>query len=224
MQSLNGSSKMQPGMIRTTAKGPRIFAGEYAAQSVATVSPENKNNWLCALSEAAFMTGLERNADIVNLCSYAPLFAHAEGWQWTPDLIWFDNLSAYATPNYYVQQLYSNYKGTDLLLITSDNSPITGQDGLYASCVWDKLAKEVIIKIVNSAEKKQAANISLSGNKKYLTDAEVISIAQSDGDAVNTFDQPENIKPMKSGVSVKGKKITLNLESRSLTVVRVRTR
>ncbi|HZI25296.1 MAG TPA: alpha-L-arabinofuranosidase C-terminal domain-containing protein, partial [Chryseolinea sp.] len=72
-------------------KGPKIFAGEYAAQSVATVSPDNKNNWKCAMSEAAFMTGLERNADIVYMASYAPLLAHAEGWQWTPDLIWFDN-------------------------------------------------------------------------------------------------------------------------------------
>ncbi|HKZ38561.1 MAG TPA: alpha-L-arabinofuranosidase C-terminal domain-containing protein, partial [Chryseolinea sp.] len=81
--------------------GPKIFAGEYAAQSVATVSPDNKNNWKCALSEAAFMTGLERNADVVHMASYAPLFAHAEGWQWTPDLIWFDNLRSYGTPNYY---------------------------------------------------------------------------------------------------------------------------
>ena len=89
-------------------KGPKIFAGEYAAQSVATVSPDNKNNWKCAMSEAAFMTGLERNADMVYMASYAPLFAHAEGWQWTPDLIWFDNLRSYGTPNYYVQKLFAN--------------------------------------------------------------------------------------------------------------------
>src|SRR5690606_2312106 len=83
--------------------GPKVFAGEYAAQSVAIASPENKNNWECALSEAAFMTGLERNADIVYLSSYAPLLAHVDGWQWTPDLIWFDNLKSFGTPNYYVQ-------------------------------------------------------------------------------------------------------------------------
>ena len=93
-------------------KGPKIFAGEYAAQSVATVSPDNKNNWQCALAEAAFMTGLERNAEVVTMCSYAPLFAHSEGWQWTPDLIWFDNLKSYGTPNYYVQKLFSLNKGT----------------------------------------------------------------------------------------------------------------
>ena len=76
--------------------GPKIFAGEYAAQSVAIASPDNKNNWECALSEAAFMTGLERNAEVVHLTSYAPLMAHSEGWQWTPDLLWFNNLESLA--------------------------------------------------------------------------------------------------------------------------------
>lgn len=76
-------------------KGYKVFAGEYAAQSQSTTSPNNKNNWDCALSEAAFMTGLERNADVVYMCSYAPLFAHVDGWQWTPDLIRFNNLTSY---------------------------------------------------------------------------------------------------------------------------------
>ena len=74
--------------------------GEYAAQSLAIASPKNENNLECALAEAAFMTGLERNADVVRLASYAPLFAHLDGWQWTPDLIWVDNLRVFGTPNY----------------------------------------------------------------------------------------------------------------------------
>src|SRR5690606_37181502 len=81
-------------------KGPKIFAGEYAAQSDRIASPNNKNNWKTAIAEAAFLTGLERNADVVVMASYAPLFAHADGWQWTPDLIWVNNLNAYGTPNY----------------------------------------------------------------------------------------------------------------------------
>jgi alpha-L-arabinofuranosidase len=104
--------------------GPKIFAGEYAAQSVAVASPDNKNNWQCALSEAAFMTGLERNADVVHLTSYAPLFAHAEGWQWTPDLIWFDNLNAYGTANYHVQKLFANNKGTHTLSVKNGNENV----------------------------------------------------------------------------------------------------
>ncbi len=95
--------------------GPKIFMGEYAAQSIAIVSPDNKNDLECALSEAAYMTGLERDAAVVRMASYAPLFAHVEGWQWTPNLIWADNLHSYATPNYYVQQLYSLNRGDTVL-------------------------------------------------------------------------------------------------------------
>jgi alpha-L-arabinofuranosidase len=97
-------------------KGSKVFAGKYAAQSDKTVSIENKNNWLTAISEAAFLTGLERNAEVVHMTSYAPLFAHVDGWQWTPDLIWVDNLHVYGTPNYYVQQLFSTNRETLFLL------------------------------------------------------------------------------------------------------------
>src|SRR5581483_5569383 len=102
--------------------GPKVFMGEYAAQSVATVSPKNRNNLDCALAEAAYMTGLERNADVVRMASYAPLFAHIDAWQWTPDLIWCDNLRAYGTPNYYVQQLFSRNRG-DVVLPTKVGAP-----------------------------------------------------------------------------------------------------
>ncbi len=103
--------------------GPKIFMGEYAAQSVAIVSPDNKNNLECALAEAAYMTGLERNADVVRMASYAPLFAHIEGWQWTPNLIWTDNLRSYGTPNYYAQQLFSRNRGDVMLPVE-----VTGVD------------------------------------------------------------------------------------------------
>ena len=98
--------------------GPKIFMGEYAAQSVAIVSPDNKNNLDCALAEAAYMTGLERNADVVRMASYAPLFGHIDAWQWTPNLIWTDNLRVEATPNYYVQQLFSVNRGDAALPVT----------------------------------------------------------------------------------------------------------
>jgi alpha-L-arabinofuranosidase len=96
-------------------QGPKIFMGEYAAQSVDICSPDNRNNLRCALAEAAFMTGLERNSDVVSMSSYAPLFGHEEAWQWRPNLIWFDSLKSYATPNYYVQQLFSQNRGDVVL-------------------------------------------------------------------------------------------------------------
>ena len=98
--------------------GPKVFFGEYAAQSVAMVSPRNRNDLACALAEAAYMTGLERNADVVRMASYAPLFAHVEAWQWTPNLIWVDNLRVHGTPSYYVQQLFSLNRGDVVLPVT----------------------------------------------------------------------------------------------------------
>ncbi|HYG21748.1 MAG TPA: alpha-L-arabinofuranosidase C-terminal domain-containing protein [Verrucomicrobiae bacterium] len=95
--------------------GPKIFMGEYAGQSVAIVSPDNRNNLECAIAEAAYMTGLERNADVVTMSSYAPLFGHVDAWQWTPNLIWADNLRVQPTPNYYVQQLFSVNRGEMVL-------------------------------------------------------------------------------------------------------------
>jgi alpha-L-arabinofuranosidase len=101
--------------------GPKVFMGEYAAQSNDICSPDNRNNLRCALAEAAFMTGLERNSDVVVMSSYAPLFGHEEAWQWRPNLIWFDNLSSYATPNYYVQQLFSKNRGDQVLPVKIDD-------------------------------------------------------------------------------------------------------
>jgi alpha-L-arabinofuranosidase len=207
-------------------KGYKIFAGEYAAQSLNTVNPDNKNNWICALSEAAFMTGLERNAEVVHMCSYAPLLAHAEAWQWTPDLIWFDNLHSYATPNYYVQQLYSTNKGTDVLTITSGKEKVvpTGQDGLYASAVFDKKTKEIIVKVVNASDKAQSTEVNLSGGKKPAGDAQLITLTSNDLEAVNSFEDPAKIKPVVSAAKVSGKKITLNLQPHSFTVIKMKTK
>jgi alpha-L-arabinofuranosidase len=114
--------------------GPKVFMGEYAAQSVDIVSPDNRNNLRCALAEAAFMTGLERNSDVVVMSSYAPLLGHEEAWQWRPNLFWFDNLAAYATPNYYVQQMFSRNRGDVVLPIQLIDSrppePAAGRIGL----------------------------------------------------------------------------------------------
>src|SRR5262249_43333160 len=87
--------------------------------SVAIVSTKNRNNLECALAEAAYMTGLERNADIVRMASYAPLFANVDAWQWTPNLIWVDSLHVVKTPNYYVQQLFACNRGAVVLPITN---------------------------------------------------------------------------------------------------------
>src|SRR5688572_10117906 len=203
--------------------GPKIFAGEYAAQSVATVSPDNKNNWKCAMSEAAFMTGLERNADMVYMASYAPLLAHAEGWQWTPDLIWFDNLKSYGNPNYYVQKLFANNKGTHALSILSGTEKINGKNGLYASAVWDKNTKEVIVKIVNASDKDQTTDVQLSTGKKISSNGSMLILKSENLDGVNSLDNPTQISPQEQPIKLKGKNATIALPAHSMSVVKIKT-
>ncbi len=204
-------------------KGPKIFAGEYAAQSVATVSPDNKNNWKCALAEAAFMTGLERNADIVHMASYAPLFAHAEGWQWTPDLIWFDNLRSYGTPNYYVQKLFANNKGTHVLSILANKEKLNGQSGLYGSAVWDKNVNEIILKLVNASDRVITGDVQMSGAKRLGSKGTVILLTSENMDGVNSLENPTEISPTEKTISVKGKQVSVSLPAHSVSVVKLKT-
>lgn len=204
-------------------KGPKIFAGEYAAQSVSTVSPENKNNWECALAEAAFMTGLERNADVVNMASYAPLFAHVEGWQWTPNLIWFDNLNSYATPNYYVQQLFSLNKGTDVVPLTLNNDVVAGQDGCYATASLDKNTNELVIKFVNTGANAQSASFKLNGGS-YQKQANVTTLSSEKGSAANSLENPTAVSPVQSTIAVSGKSVNVNVEPYALKVIRLKNK
>lgn len=202
--------------------GYKIFAGEYAAQSINTCNPDNKNDWNCAMSEAAFMTGLERNADVVNLCSYAPLFAHIDGWQWTPDLIWFNNLNSFGTANYYVQKMFSNNKGTHVLPMLEDGKPLVGQNGLYASATFDQNSNEIILKVVNSSDKMQTVKVVLDGAKKLAAKG-TITIMKSDNlNIYNSIEKPIEIVPAEQDFLVKGKVLDLKLETHSFSVIRVK--
>ncbi|AYB35029.1 alpha-L-arabinofuranosidase C-terminal domain-containing protein [Chryseolinea soli] len=203
-------------------KGPKIFAGEYAAQSVATVSPKNENNWRCALSEAAFMTGLERNADLVHMASYAPLFAHVEAWQWTPDLIWFDNLNAYGTPNYYVQKLFSTNKGTHVLPVTAQGETVAGKNGLYASAATDVNAKTILVKLVNAGDEPQTVTLQLSGVRK-ISQAGTLTVLKGNPDEVNNLEHPTQIHPEEQPLKWKGKDVKTVLPPRSFSVLKIPT-
>jgi alpha-N-arabinofuranosidase len=201
--------------------GPKIFAGEYAAQSVNTGSPENKNTWDCAISEAAFMTGLERNADVVGMASYAPLFAHVDAWQWTPDLIWFDNLNSYGSPSYYVQQLYSRNKGTRVLPVTLPGGAKNGTDNLFASAVADEPTGEVVVKLVNYSASPRPVSISLAGAKKLGKTGRAQVLASADLQAQNSLAEPKKLSPQEATFAVQGSTLTYTLAPNSFTVLRV---
>lgn len=202
--------------------GPKIFAGEYAAQSVAIASPNNRNNWLTALSEAAFMTGLERNAEVIHLTSYAPLFAHVEGWQWTPDMIWFDNLQVYGTPNYYVQKMYATNRGSHVVPILLDGQAVSGQGGLYATAAIDKSSREIILKIVNSTRETKRATIQLEGIKGLVSAGSKTVLKSDNNDAENSLDNPRNIYPLTSAIKAKGNSIVTEIDPMSFTVISVK--
>lgn len=183
-------------------KGPKVFAGEYACHG----KGKKWNHFNAALLEAAFMTGLERNADIVHMATYAPLFAHVEGWQWRPDMIWFDNSDSFRTASYYVQQLYAQNKGSNVLPLTMNGKPVAGnedQNGLFASAVLDKETGEYIVKVANTSDTPQEVTINLNGLKKKgqdITAATVTTLSSDDINADNSLDNPERVVPVTKAV------------------------
>ena len=194
-------------------KGPKVFAGEYACHG----KGKKWNHFHASLLEAAFMTGLERNADIVHMATYAPLFAHVEGWQWRPDMIWFDNLNSVCTVSYYVQQLFATHKGTNVLSLTMNKKPVTGaegQNGLFASAVCDKNKNEIIVKVVNTSGKKQSLSLIFNGLKKkeVLSGARCIKLSSTGMDKDNTIENPLAIIPQETSLDVNGHTLNVDLE------------
>ena len=197
-------------------KGPKVFAGEYACH------PQNrKNNFESALCEAAFMTGFERNADVVHMCTYAPLFAHVQGWQWRPDLIWFDNMNSVRSVNYYVQQLYGHNAGTNVLNTSENKLPLTGQDGIYASSVYDKNKNEIILKVANTSDAIKTINYNLKGLKNSERAAKKTILKSSGPDMENTLENPTAVAPVTEDMKISGNNFQLNLEPKSFYLLNI---
>ena len=167
------------------------------------------------------MTGLERNADIVYLTSYAPLMAHAEGWQWTPDMIWFNNLQSFGTANYQVQKMFSTNAGTDLLAVTEDGKKLIGKDGLYASAVKDAKTNELILKVVNTSVGEQNLTISFESGK-VNGNVEVLTLAMDDLKAENSFEEPMKISPQKGSATLSGDGLEATIPAQALNIYKIK--
>jgi alpha-N-arabinofuranosidase len=198
--------------------GPKVFAGEYAAQSVQSTSPDNRNNWKTAIAEAAFMTGLERNGDVVEMASYAPLMAHKDAWQWKPDAIWFDNLHAFGTTDYYVQKVFANNAGTRII-------PVTPQaDGsLYTSATLDERSHELIVKAINYSPDARSAEIRLSGAVPSGA-VKVTTLESADLNAENSFEHPTAVAPASSALDASSGVIPVDLRPYSVNIYRIALR
>ena len=202
-------------------KGPKVFAGEYACHVKEDPAdfPTAKNVFEAALAEAAIMTGFERNADIVHMATYAPLFAHVEGWQWRPDLIWMDNLTTVRTPNYYVQQLYGRNPGTHVLSLLEGKKPVTGQDGLCASAVYDKNTNGYIVKMTNTSTAPKEVAITFKGIKS-LGNGKVTTLHADRMDAANTIEKKNNVVPKTADVQADGNVLRTTIPAKTFAVYR----
>ncbi|SEH02826.1 Alpha-L-arabinofuranosidase [Nonomuraea solani] len=124
-------------------EGPKVFVGEYASRG---------NAFSNALAEASFMTGLERNSDVVELTSYAPLLANVDYVDWAPDLIWFDNDQAYGSPSYHVQRLFSTNVGDRVLPSTFEGEvkPVEGIKGAVGLGAWNTAVRYDDVKVTGA--------------------------------------------------------------------------
>jgi alpha-N-arabinofuranosidase len=175
-------------------QGPRVFVGEYAAHLPPAGSQNMRPSTLeAALAEAAFMTGFERNADVVTMSAYAPLLAHADGWQWTPNLIWFDNLRSFGTPSYYAQQLFGANRGGAVLPVMTAGKPRNGDDGLYTSASTGPSPGSVIVKLVNTTAAAKVVRFEWPAAAR-LAAGSVSVLTGRPGDE-NTFADPKRVAP-----------------------------
>ncbi|MCQ2147718.1 MAG: alpha-L-arabinofuranosidase [Bacteroidales bacterium] len=216
----NGLHYVAPGEQPVLEGTTPVKTGQIVGLDMANVAngPFFKNNFLAALCEAAFMTGLERNADVVYMSAYAPLFAHAQGYQWDPDLIWFDNMSSVRTPSYYVQQMYGQNSGTNVLSILEGDKKIVGEDGMYATACFDKETGDYIVKIANVSETGKKIEMTFTGIDS-LGEGTVTTLHAEDTD-YNCLENKDKVAPSQSKVSCPKNVLNATIPAKSFQVYR----
>ena len=198
----------------------KVFAGEYASRRRNWSNDPAANTWEAALSEAAYLTMVERNADVVYMASYAPLFARINYTQWSPDMIWFDDANSYGSPTYYVQKLYSNNMGDYTL--DSTLAAYGTETGVYSNASYDVESGDIIIKIANSNNTEKTLPIELEGFTLNGT-AEVQRI-EADIEAWNTIRNPEKVSPKTSVITDFKNNYDYTVPASSFTVLRIATK
>ncbi len=182
---------------KTDRNGPKIFVGEWATRE-GTPTP----NMGAALGDAAWMTGMERNSDIVVMASYAPLFVNVNpgGMQWESDLIGYDTLHSYGSPSYWAQVMFGEYLGDH-----TPKSEATGTgEKFFYSITKNTAKKQLYVKLVNASSVPQPVEIDLSGAQVAGT-AKLVSLSAPDTQATNSISDPERVVPVTSMVQVSGK-------------------
>jgi alpha-L-arabinofuranosidase len=200
--------------------GPKIFVGEWATREGAPTTNLN-----AALGDAAWMTGMERNSDLIIMSCYAPLFVNVntatstapKAWQWDSDLIGYNALNSFGSPSYYVQKLFSHYLGNKIVATTAENIPVqprplTRRDSsqgittpqsvptVFYSATMDEPSGTIYLKLVNTTGKKQPIEMDLNGINKLSSNATLTVIKGTKPEDTNTITDPEKIVPVTSKI------------------------
>ncbi len=195
--------------------GPKIFVGEWATRE-GTPTPDMN----AALGDAAWMTGLERNSDVVIMSCYAPLFVNVNpgGMQWATDLIGYDTLRSYGSPSYYAQVLFSNHIGDEIL-----SGKLESNDPrVFYSATRDSKSGTVYLKIVNGSttpldlKMKPEGDSAISGSARLWT-LKGVSPAQT-----NSIEKPEEITPSKTQIDNLGSSKFQRFAPLSINVIEMR--
>lgn len=192
-------------------EGAKVYLGEYASWG---------NKLKNAIAEAAYMTGLESNGDVVQMASYAPLLAKKGFTQWTTDMIFFDNVNILLTPNYHVQKMFMTNQGDyyfDEVITKEENNNL-----LAASCIQESMTGDVILKLVNAGTDDKAMKVDLSRFKDLQRNAQIEVLSGKASDE-NTFDNLQKVAPTISIYTVKNK-FEYQAPAMSLTVIRIKTK
>ena len=198
---------------KTDRSGPKIFVGEWATRE-GSPTP----NFGAALGDSAWMTGLERNSDIVIMASYAPLFVNVDpgGMQWESDLIGYDAMRSYGSPSYYAQAMFSTHLGDEIL----DSKLESDGPKLFYSVTEDTKKSRIYVKLVNAKSKAQSIHFKFEGPALANT-GRLITLRANSTQATNTIDEPRRIVPIESNLTNIGSELDYTLPPYSIQVIQL---
>ena len=198
--------------------GAKVFVGEYAATSPGIGTIQTKSNMLEAIEEAAYMTGFERNSDVVAMTAYAPTFAKINSQNWAVNMIWFDSQKTVLTPSYFTQMLYANNIGTNYVDASfAGDIPVTE---LAQSVTVNEEEQAIYIKLVNSSGSERGVDLNLSGfgNINYASNQYICADYKS---ACNEINTEYYVAPQEEQLAVNGETVTVNTGKYSVNVIRI---
>jgi len=223
-------------------KGYKVFVGEWATTEGMPTTTLN-----AALGDAAWMTGMERNSDVVIRSCYAPLFANVnmatatapKAWQWESNLIGYDASTSFGSPSYYVQAMFNTYIGDKVVPVSGINiptqtRPATKSDSaannmpkpipaMFYVATQDTKTGKLFLKVVNATGKPQSVDINLNGAGKLSPEGTLVVIKGDKPEDTNTISDPKKIVPVTRKVNGISKKFTRTFDAYSVSMLQINT-